>query len=545
MEKNLKISGYIVDVVAERIFKGSLIISHGKIENIIEDDNIDCQQYIIPGFIDSHVHIESSMLTPANFAHEAIKHGTIACVADPHEIGNVLGIEGVEFMIKNGEQSPMKFFFGAPSCVPATEFETSGAKIDATDIEKLFKEGKVHYLAEMMNYPGVINNDPEVMRKIEIAHKYNKKIDGHAPAITGDDLKKYAQSGITTDHECMSYQEAVEKIGLGMKIQIREGSAAKNFDDLIKLGKTHPQKTMLCSDDKHPDDLIKGHINLLYKRAIDVGISPMEALKICSLNPIKHYGLDVGLLQKGDSADFLLVNNLEELSINEVYIDGEKVFEKGNVLWSVPPLEEMPNNFQAKKLNVDDLKVEAKSENIRIIEIEDGQLYTKNIIAKAKIEDGYAISDTDEDILKIVVLNRYKPSEPQIAFIKNFGLKKGAIASSIAHDSHNIISVGVDDIDIVNSINSIIEAKGGISVSSSNGTEILPLPIAGLMSNLDAKTVAQKYEELDKLAKQLGTKLSAPFMTLAFMSLLVIPEIKLGDKGLFDCINFSFIELFA
>lgn len=544
MTNHYSVSGNIVDVVNNRIYKGKITVEQGKIIQIDEQE-VDSDLYIMPGFVDAHIHIESSMLSPSQFAKAAVVHGTVACVADPHEIANVLGIEGVRFMISDGKSVPFKFYFGAPSCVPATSFESSGAILSSVQIETLFESGEVHFLAEMMNFPGVIYNDAEVMKKIKIAQKYNKPIDGHAPGLSGNQLKIYAEAGITSDHECMNVDEAMEKLEHGIKIQIREGSAAKNFDDLFEIAKKYPEKVMFCSDDKHPDDLIKGHLNLLFKRAVEKGMNPLTVSKICSFNPIKHYHLNVGLLQVGDSADFIIVDNFDSFEIRSTYVNGEKVAENGKSLIKVNKNIETPNAFNVFPIDETDLKLEAKTDTIKAIEVEDGQLYTKCVLQKVKIENGNAVSDVENDVLKIVVLNRYMPSKPAIGFIKNFGFNEGAIASSIAHDSHNIVAVGVKDSDIVKAINSIINEKGGISVVDSKGISVLPLPIAGLMSDKEIFEISTLYETINQRTINLGTSLKAPFMTLSFMSLLVIPELKLSDKGLFDGVKFSFTELFV
>ena len=544
MKSTFKVSGNIVDVVNNRIFKGTIAVSNGKITDIIEGES-NSDVFIMPGFIDSHVHIESSMMRPAQFAKAAVVHGTVACVSDPHEIANVLGIPGVDFMINDAKKVPFKFFFGAPSCVPATDFESSGAKLKAKDIEALLKNDNIYYLAEMMNFPGVIYNDSEVHKKIKLAHQYKKPIDGHAPGLTGENLDTYAKAGITTDHECMNMDEAIEKIEKGIKIQIREGSAAKNFDDLFEVALKIPEMVMFCSDDKHPDDLLIGHINLLFKRAIAKGMNPLVALRICSYNPVKHYGLNLGLLQKGDDADFIVMDNFDNQNILQTYIKGEKVAENGNSLIKVEEIVDTPNIFNVLPLDIQDVIIKAETQKLKVIEVEDGQLYTKISIENAKIEDGNVVSDIENDVLKMIVLNRYMPSKPAIGFIKNMGLKNGAMASSIAHDSHNIVAVGTNDFDIVNAINAIISEKGGISVSVNGRIKSLALPIAGLMSDKDILEVASKYENIHREAKSLGSNLKAPFMTLSFMSLLVIPELKLSDKGLFDGQKFEFINLFC
>jgi adenine deaminase len=542
-QNSFQVSGRIVDLIGNRIFPGIVTVTDGKIESIRESVEVD-NQFILPGLIDAHVHIESSMLVPSEFARLAVVHGTVATVSDPHEIANVLGVDGIHFMIKNGKKVPFKFYFGASSCVPATGFESSGANIGADQLDELLKSSEIKYMSEMMNFPGVLFEDKEVMEKIAVAKKYNKPIDGHAPGLTGESARKYIEAGITTDHECFTMQEALDKIKYGMKIQIREGSAAKNFDDLIGLMDEHDDKVLFCSDDKHPNDLIKGHINQLVKRAIAKGHAPLKVLRSCILNPINHYNLNVGLLQKGDDADFIVVDNLSDFNITETYIRGELVAQNGNTrIQSVDESE--PNIFKAEKIEPADIAVKATGNNIRVIEALDGQLITNTIETEAKIENGYVVSDTARDILKIVVLNRYKKAAPAIGFIKNFGFKTGAIASTVAHDSHNIIAVGTTDKEIAKAINLLVESRGGICLVDSDESYLLPLPVAGLMSKDDGFKTASLYQKIDERTRQLGTRLKAPFMTLSFMALLVIPELKLSDEGLFDGKKFSFTELFV
>lgn len=537
-----KVSGNIVDVLNSTIYTGVLEISEGRIINIIKD-NKTYDTFIIPGFIDSHVHIESSMLIPSEFARLAVIHGTIATVSDPHEIVNVLGIEGVNYMIENGKTVPFKFYFGAPSCVPATTFETSGARLGIAEVEKLLKREEIKYLSEMMNFPGVIFDDPSVMTKIQLAKKYGKKIDGHAPGLRGKELEKYVQSGISTDHETFEKEEAIEKIKLGMKILIRDGSAAKDFDALNSLIEEYPDYCMFCSDDKHPDGLIKGHINEIVKKAIGLGYDRMKVLQCASVNPVQHYSLEVGLLQKGDNADFVVIDNFKDFTILRTIINGEVVAESGEGF--IPKVNAKINNdFKAQKKKVSDFAVKKRGEKIIVIEAIDGQLITNKIQEIPKVSKGYVISDIDRDILKLTVVNRYRDVPPAKAFIKNFGLKKGAVASSVAHDSHNIVAVGVSDKEITKAVNLVIKYKGGIAVVYNNVREILPLPIAGIMTTEDGFKVAEKYFKIDKLAKELGSHLRAPFMTLSFMALLVIPHLKLSDKGLFDGEKFEFVNLF-
>jgi adenine deaminase len=543
MKSNFIISGNIVDVVNEKIIRGILEIRDGKIFSITEGET-DSDQFIIPGLIDAHIHIESSMLVPSEFARLAVVHGTVATVSDPHEIANVLGIEGVKFMVENGKQVPFKFYFGAPSCVPATPFESSGAIIGPKETELLLRMKEIRYLSEMMNFPGVIHDQKEVMAKLKTAKKCKKPVDGHAPGLTGTDLQKYIRAGISTDHECFTLEEALEKIKFGMKIQIREGSAAKNFETLIPLLKIHPDKVMLCSDDKHPDDLLEGHINLIIKRAIKLGYDPIMALKACTFNPVQHYKLDVGLLQPGDPADFVIISNLMEFNIIATYINGTMVSENGHSFLKHIDINS-PNNFIARPIHKDDLEVKVESTFIKVMKALDGQLITEKQIIKIKPIDGWIKSDIDNDILKILVLNRYNESLPAIGFIRGFGLKRGAIASTVAHDSHNIIAVGTKDDEIVKAVNLLIESKGGISLVDKNKTLHLPLPVAGIMSDKEGKKVAEDYKLLNTGAKELGSALSSPFMTLSFMALLVIPDLKMSDKGLFDGTKFEYTSLFV
>jgi len=537
------ISGHIVDVVSHKIYNGIIHLINDKIQSIESTDIVD-NQYIIPGFVDAHIHIESSMMIPSEFARHSLIHGTVACVCDPHEIANVCGIEGINYMIDNANESPMKFYFGAPSCVPSTIFETSGAVLDATAVDTLLQRDDIYFLAEMMNYPGVIHKNKQVHLKLQAAQKAGKPIDGHSPGLNGDDLIAYAAGGITTDHECMTIEEAEAKIKLGMKVLIREGSAAKNFDDLLPLLENHVDDIMFCSDDKHPDDLMKnGHINALVKRAINKGFDPIDVLKVCSYNPIKHYKLDVGLLQSGDFADFVIVNNLTDLEIISTYIRGEKMAENGLNCFPRFDCHELINQFNAQKIKADQFNVEPLGEYLKVINVDDGQLFTHTILCTPKIENNNIVSDIENDILKLVVYNRYQPSTPAIGFIKNIGLKRGALASTVAHDSHNIVAVGVSDDEITSAINQIIDSKGGILACDGERTCLLSLPVGGLMSNVEGHIIAEQYEAVDAMAKELGSTLSAPFMTVAFMSLLVIPELKLGDKGLFDGRNFRFTDL--
>jgi adenine deaminase len=481
------------------------------------------------------------MLTPSEFARVATVHGTIAAVSDPHEIANVLGINGVRYMIEDAEHVPFKFYFSAPSCVPATSFETSGAALGPEEVGKLLKLDKIKYLGEVMNFPGVLNNDPDIMKKIEYAEKYSKKIDGHAPGLRGTDLTRYATSGITTNHECLSLPEAMEDIGNGIKVQIRKGSAADIFEECIPILREHHDSCMFCSDDKHPDDLAKGYINEMVLKAIGYGIDPLKVFKVASANPVLHYGLDVGLLRVGDSADFLEINSLTDVNVIRTWINGEICAERGETRIA-RRRSGVVNHFRAKQKKVSDFKFPFKGGTMPVIEAVDGQVVTGKLVTNPRVEGGNAVSDSERDILKITVVNRYEDKKPAIAFVKNFGLKKGAIASSVAHDCHNIVAVGVTDEDLSRAVNLVIRNKGGICAVSDGEEMILPLPIAGIMSNEDYMTVSSLYTNIDRKAKAMGSRLHAPFMTLSFMALLVIPRLKLSDRGLFDGEKFAFVN---
>lgn len=548
----MQIQANLINILDRNISYCQITIEGGHIKEIIElaSKAHPNTPYIIPGFIDAHVHIESSMLTPVQFARLAVVHGTVSTISDPHEIGNVLGVKGVEYMIENARQVPFKFCFGAPSCVPATTFETAGATITPEDITYLFDNyPEVGYLAEVMNFPGVLNGDPDMLSKISLAQRYNKPVDGHAPGLRGEAAKRYIEAGCQTDHECFTAEEALDKLKYGMKILIREGSAAKNFDALIGLLPEHYHNMMFCSDDKHPDNLVEGHINELVKRALALYPDLLfEILQVACINPALHYQLPVGLLRANDPADFVLIDNPADFNILATYLNGEKIAENG--VSFIPNLDsELQNQFNCTLKTSEDFRVNAQNPDnamIKVIEVLDGQLITLKSEHQAKVVNGEIISDVERDILKIAVVNRYKDASPAIGFIKNFGLKSGAIASSVAHDSHNIVVVGVDEKAISDAVNLIIEVQGGVSAVSGNGqNKILPLPIAGLMSGENGYDIANNYSEIDKFAKELGTTLKSPFMSLSFMALLVIPNLKLSDLGLFDGERFELTSLEA
>jgi adenine deaminase len=568
MTSSFSLPANVVDILGRTIRPATVHIAAGRIESIAYTGATapdPALSYALPGFVDAHVHIESSLLVPTEFARLAVTHGTVATVSDPHEIGNVLGVAGVEYMLANARLSPFKFCFGAPSCVPATGFETAGAEITAADIARLFENPEIGYLAEMMNWPGVLSRDAVVMEKIGLALQAGRPVDGHAPGLRGPDAAQYASAGISTDHECFSADEARDKLAAGMKILIREGSAARNFDALIELLPEHYENLMFCSDDKHPDTLLLGHINELVRRALALGHDIFQVLQVACLNPVAHYKLPVGQLRNGDAADFILVDNLTDLTIRQTYLDGQLVAETGQSLLPAASIE-VVNNFQAQPVKATDFRLpytkaetelEAEAAGllaadlspataiVKVIECFDGQLITARLDVAMQVKNGLVLPDLPADIFKLVVVNRYTLQvPPAVAFIRGFGLKYGALASSVGHDSHNITAVGCDDESLTRAVNLVIGARGGLAAVGTDGRELLlPLPVAGLMSDQPGADVATAYTAVDKLAKELGSTLEAPFMTLSFMALLVIPSLKLSDLGLFDGEAFRFVAV--
>lgn len=538
----MKVTGQLVDIHLRDIYPAVITISDGRIQEISRTESAP-DIFILPGLIDAHIHIESSMVTPGAFALTAVKHGTCGVVSDPHEIANVLGKAGVEYMINDAAKVPLRFFFGAPSCVPATSFETSGGSLTSREVGELLRSDDIKYLSEMMNFPGVIYNDIEVTRKIESARLLGKPVDGHAPGLSGDELRKYVSAGISTDHECSTIEEAKEKISLGMKILIREGSAARNLEALKDLFNTNADMVMLCSDDLHPEMLEKGHINKLIGRLISEGFNQFDVIRSATINPSEHYNLNTGLLHKGDTADFILVDNLYSMNVLENWIDGNKVFSEGKVNFNYDAGTSV-NNFNCKSVVETEIFVKNRGGSIRVIGAKEGELLTEEIDLQTGNSD-FVSSDADNDILKIVVKDRYKDGSPAVGFIKGFGLKTGAFASSIAHDSHNIIAVGINDSDIVTAINEVVRLRGGLAALGNGAVKSLQLDIGGIMSTHTCESVAEDYGNLNNLVNSLGCVMKAPFMTLSFMALLVIPDLKIGDRGLFDVNKFEPVSLFV
>lgn len=538
-----QVSGQLIDIPNRKIYPATVHFDGGTIYKIEKIEKAP-DQYILPGFVDAHVHVESSMLVPSEFGRLAVVHGTVGTISDPHEIGNVLGVEGVEYMIENGKQINFKFHFGAPSCVPATTFETAGAEIDVDDVEYLLKKPEINYLAEMMNWPGVLFNDETVLAKIKKAKALGKPIDGHAPGLKGEQAKNYAAAGISTDHECFTIKEAQDKLDCGMKILIREGSAAKNFEALIPLLEQNHERIMFCSDDKHPDNLVEGHINLLVKRALAKGNDLYKVLQAACINPVEHYNMNIGLLKVNDPADFIVIDNTNDFNVLQTWINGALVAESGDS--HIPKVEnKIINNFDCQPKSANQFKIAIKGSKMQVMEALDGQLITNLLSFDSSLINNPNQTNIDEDILKVTVVNRYKEAPPAIGYIKNIGLKEGAIASSVGHDSHNIIAVGVDDESITKAVNLIVEAKGGVSAVGKGEEHLLKLPVAGIMSEKDGYEVGESYSKIDAFAKSLGSPLNSPFMTLSFMALLVIPKAKMSDLGFFDGEAFNFIDVFV
>lgn len=562
----------MLDVITDSIYPARISVEGGFFKEIVpivinDDSELDISGIILPGFIDSHIHIESTMLTPAQFAKLAVRFGTTSVVCDPHEIANVAGTDGIDFMIENSKSVPFNFYFSIPSCVPATCFETSGAILDSETIGELLKKDEAVALGEMMNFPGVINGDGEVLAKLEKAKELGKPIDGHAPLLSGKDLDKYIAEHISTDHECSNFAEAIEKKEKGMKIMVREGSSAKNmealfdFSDRLDYWKNHesfgkmpnevlekrihlPIFDFIVSDDKHTTDLIKGHLNESIKKAIGLEISPISAIEMVTVNPSTHYNLNTGAIVKGMQADYVVVDNLNDLNILKTYVAGKCVFDGENVLFDVEETE-FKNTFDVSKKGFEDFEIscDEPSADVNVIRCFNGELITEAESATLETKNGFVQPDLEEDILKIAVVERYGGNSIANGFITGFNLKKGAIASSVAHDSHNIVVVGTNSEDMANAVNCLIDNEGGFAIVDGDFEDSLALPIAGLMTNEDSHEVAEKLEKLHKTAADFGCKLDSPFMTMSFMALLVIPAIKISDKGLFDCINFEFIDV--
>jgi len=535
-----KIKGNIVDIELSQIYFGELLVEEGVLVGKNKLGEVGVGGFVLPGLVDSHVHIESSMLVPQEFACLALRRGVVSVVADPHEIANVCGFRGVEYMFRNADVDWFKFYFGVPSCVPATRFETSGESLGFAEVGQLMGSEEVVSLAEVMNFPGVVNGDKDLLAKIDVALRCGKVVDGHAPGLVGADLKRYVAAGVGTDHECMSVGEAKEKIDAGMMVQIREGSAARNFDNLAPLFNGDVSKLMVCNDDAHPDDLLEGYMDERLKRGVALGYDLFDLLKVFVANPVDFYGLDVGKMRVGDKADFCVVDDLRGFNVQRTYVNGQLVYD-GEVLVNPEPVEVI-NNFKASEVCVEDLDVELK-DKLNVIDLQDGELYTVKFQFDVSKFAG-AQNSIENDVLKLVVLNRYEEGvKPSVAYIRGFGFKTGAIASTVAHDSHNIVAVGTSDELLVKAINKVVGMKGGIVAVDTDVDEGIQLEVAGLMTRKSGVEVAQEYQKLNEIVKGFGSKLRAPYMSLSFMCLLVIPELKLSDKGLFDGTKFEFVDV--
>lgn len=543
-ENSGRLNANLVDIDGRRIHAAEIVWDAGVLTAITDlGDAREDWPYLTPGFVDAHIHLESSLLPPAEFARLAVRHGTVATVSDPHEIANVLGIEGVRWMIDNVNQTPFHVLLGAPSCVPATPFETAGAVIEAHEVEELLDTPGVGYLSEVMNFPGVLAREPHLMAKLAAAASRHVPVDGHAPGLEGQMAADYAAAGIHTDHECATLAEAEHKLAQGMRILIREGSAARNFEALHPLISRYPGQVMFCSDDRHPDDLSQGHINQLARRAVAHGHDVFDVLAAACLTPRRHYPLAIGELRIGDAMNAALLTDLRDFRVQATWLNGVLSAEDGETRLSRYPCRPV-NRFNAARVNADMLSIPADSglasARCRIIAAEDGQLLTRTEISELPVKDGSVLPSVREDALLLAVVNRYQPALPAVALIRGFRLQSGALASSVAHDSHNIVAVGCDADSLARAINMVIDAKGGLALVHADHADILPLPLAGLMSDAEGDAVAAHYSALTHQARiRLGCPLRAPFMTLSFMALLVIPELKLSDRGLFDGKRFS------
>ena len=548
--------GHIVDVVHREIFDGELVVDNGCIVQVNRCELLENGKqwpYLMPGFIDSHVHIESSMMMPVEFARVAAEHGTIGVIADPHEIANVLGVEGVDVMIHSASQAQFNFLFGAPSCVPALggDVETSGATIDSQKIAALMQRDDIGFLGEMMNFTGVLHGDSEVMAKIAAARAAGKPIDGHAPGLTPEERQRYAQAGVSTDHECTTLDEGRDCIRAGMKVIIREGSSAKDYALLHPLIDEYPDQVMLCTDDCHADDLVRGHIISIVKRALIDGHDFWNVLQAACYNPQRHYGVNWGLLQEGDPATFITVNNTGPfLGVQNTIIRGVEVYSYNLSFGSISArrqtiadLSSYPNRFCATPITVDDIKLDIhRGETKHIIRATDKSLYTGHEVIEVT---GDPMKDSHypwHEVQKVVVYNRYaQSSHPVVGLVRGFGIRHGAIASSVAHDSHNIVAIGSSDEFIVHAVNRVIEMQGGQVVITDKEMIEMALPIAGLMSPLDGHEVAYRCRLLCDMAAQTGCTMKAPFITMAFLCLPVIPELKITDKHLWDSKNMKVV----
>ncbi len=534
-------SGTVVDIEGRRLFGARVKVNtRGRIEAVLPEAS-PAPGFILPGFVDAHVHIESSLVAPAAFARAAVRHGTVAAVADPHEIANVLGAAGVAFMLDEAARTPFHVAFGVPSCVPATPFETAGAVLGAEAVAALLDRPGVTHLAEMMNVPGVLQGDRSVLAKLAAARARGKPIDGHAPGLRGEALRRIVRAGITTDHECLGLEEALEKAALGMKILLRRGSAARLFEPLLPVLARHPGACMFCSDDKHPGDLLAGHIDELVRIAVAAGADLFDVLRAACLNPVRHYRLDAGLLRPGDRADWIEVEDLRAFRVRRTVIGGRVLAEAGEArLPALAPLS-VPNAFALRPVTAAAFRMAARPGACRLIGVRDGDLVTDAATCCPTLRDGTVVADPSRDLVKLAVINRYLPdAPPALALAAGTGLGRGAFAASVAHDSHHVIAAGVDDEALADAVNAVVAHGGGLAAAGgAAAARTLPLPLAGLMSPGTCEAAAAGHQAVDAAARACGCRLRAPFMTLSFLALPVIPALKLTDKGLFDAGRFA------
>ncbi|MEM4524889.1 MAG: adenine deaminase [Methanothermobacter sp.] len=534
------LKGNILNVFTGDIYPAEIIIENGMIK-IVRKIKGDFDGILLPGFIDAHTHIESSLMTPSSFAEATIPHGTTAVISDPHEIANVMGLEGIDFMIEDSKRVPLKFFFTAPSCVPSTEFETAGARIGINEIEALLERDEIVALGEMMDFPSVISEDPQVIEKIKAAKRACKPIDGHAPLLSGDDLCRYVEKGISTDHESVYAEEAREKIELGMKIMVREGSSAKNLQELAKVG-----GDFLVSDDMEPGDLIEGHMDAILRKAVEYGIDEVEAVRMVTINPADHYSLDFGAIAPGKSADIVLVDNLKNFTVKKVFINGELVAKDGEKLFKVKGKERTPpqGKIRIKGLESSRLGIRASGNRarVRVIKVFEGQIITSESIHELPIRDGIVQPLPEDDILKVSVIDRYGHGNIGNGFVEGFGIQEGALASTVAHDSHNLIVVGTSTDYMMRAVEILRRSGGGLVAVALDESMHLRLPVAGLMSHERVNILACKARQLNDFVADMGSSLSNPFMTMSFLSLLVIPQLRLSDRGLFNVEERRFVN---
>lgn len=529
------VDGQLVDVLRGEIYPACVNFDENNIVRI-ERKLAAPPQYILPGLIDAHVHIESSLLTPYRFAEKAVAHGTTAVVANPHEIANVMGMAGIRYMVDDGKSTPLRFFYSAPSSVPSTAMETSGAVIGWKEVREMLSTGDFVSLGEVMDVPGVLREDPALMSKIEVAVQFGKPIDGHAPGLGGYDLDRYVMAGISTDHECTTVREAEEKDRKGMTVMVREGSAARNLNALMPFASKH--KHFLVTDDLSAVDMADGHVDSLLRKAVAAGMDPIHAIRAASMWPAQHYGLPGGSVYLNGPADLVVVDDLIHFTVLETWIGGRLVAKDGRPLFAGAPTT-VPPGIASGEVLAKDLRVTSRRPvaTVRVIKVLPDEVSSLAGTADLDVDDSAVLTDPSRDILLMAVVNRYRPASPAVAFVSGFRLSRGAMASSVAHDSHNLIGVGTDPALLALALNAVAAQGGGYYVTDAVNSVRLELPVAGLMSPLPWDEVARKEGEINAFLQGMGCPLPAPFMTLSFQSLLTVPDLKLGDRGLFDTVR--------